>query len=301
MTAGCTSAYFGNLTDTASRCQAARELCATSFVNYHAMHYCTFQENVWFTFPILTVLTIIKFNIVSHISDDYTSLAIAKISKYLKLSEAIAGATLLAFANGVPDVLTVIISSLSTTSPDASLAIGALFGANVFACTVVLAVTILASKGKTIAGLERTNILWDLAFFVLGISLFVLLGSLKYAMFITGIGLFLIYVLYLVNLWLSTRRNENKKQNKKATILMEGQELNSKPGDNLSVESDGNKTQASVYSDESVLAEDQDDFTKMSPGEVYLKLKKRTFNNWASMNCFWKMFYIFEWPIQFIV
>ena len=58
---------------------------------------------------------LIKFNIVIHISEDYVSTAIARIAFYLKLSESIAGATLLALANGCTDIITVILASLAGT------------------------------------------------------------------------------------------------------------------------------------------------------------------------------------------
>lgn len=79
----------------------------------------------------------------AYISDDYIACPVAKISGYLKISEAIAGATLLALANGICDILTVILASHKDNT---DLAVGVLFGANLFLVFVVLGTVILLTK-----------------------------------------------------------------------------------------------------------------------------------------------------------
>lgn len=134
---------------------------------------------------------------VIHISDDYISIAIAKLAKYLNLGESVAGGTLLAFANGVTDLVTVCMAALAGSSGDNDLAIGSLFGSNIFTCTVVLAFTVLASQGKRIANLDKGNAMFDLFFFIVGILVFIVLGSLNTYMIITGAALLAVYVAYL--------------------------------------------------------------------------------------------------------
>ena len=65
----------------------------------------------------------------------------------MKLTEAMAGATLLAFSNGATDVITAVISS---TKANDDLTVGALFGASLFAMTIILAVLIFAKNGSRI-------------------------------------------------------------------------------------------------------------------------------------------------------
>lgn len=94
-------------------------------------------------------MMIIQFRIIDYICEEYISSAIARLSKRLKLSEAVAGATLIALANGATDILTVII----TTDPEAganNIAIGSLFGGSFFAATFILGAVILSSKHKMI-------------------------------------------------------------------------------------------------------------------------------------------------------
>ena len=57
------------------------------------------------------------------------------------MSEAMAGVTLLALANGAGDVVTAIVASGSTEG--VAYNIGALFGAGLFVCAMVIYLTIL--------------------------------------------------------------------------------------------------------------------------------------------------------------
>jgi Ca2+/Na+ antiporter len=81
-----------------------------------------------------------------NISDIYLSSAITKISKKLKLSEAMAGATLLAFSNGATDIITIVVASGNEVKKGDELAIGSIFGASMFSFTLVLAYVIHRSR-----------------------------------------------------------------------------------------------------------------------------------------------------------
>lgn len=65
---------------------------------------------------------------------------VVHISKVLNLSDALAGVTLLAFANGAGDVITALVASDSKEG--ISYNIGALYGAGLFVITFVIAKTI---------------------------------------------------------------------------------------------------------------------------------------------------------------
>lgn len=83
-----------------------------------------------------------------YVADGFIASAIGKLAGYLKLTEAMAGATLLAFSNGATDVITAIVATGSSDSDD--LAVGALFGASTFAVTIILAFVIWARPGNLI-------------------------------------------------------------------------------------------------------------------------------------------------------
>ena len=64
------------------------------------------------------------------------------------MSEALAGVTLLALANGAGDVVTAVVSGSS--SAGVSYNIGALLGAGLFVCAMVIAGTILISPSDVV-------------------------------------------------------------------------------------------------------------------------------------------------------
>jgi solute carrier family 24 (sodium/potassium/calcium exchanger), member 6 len=72
----------------------------------------------------------------------------------MKLTEAMAGATLLAFSNGATDIITTVVAASGDAESD-DLAVGALFGASTFALTVILAVIIWARPGKIINDVKK--------------------------------------------------------------------------------------------------------------------------------------------------
>lgn len=73
--------------------------------------------------------------------EEYVAPAIVNLCEYLKLSESLAGVTLLAFANGAGDVLTAIVASDSKEG--ISYNIGSLYGAGLFVITFVVAIAII--------------------------------------------------------------------------------------------------------------------------------------------------------------
>lgn len=99
-----------------------------------------------------------------YVADGFIASAIGKISGYLKLTEAMAGATLLAFSNGATDVITAIVATGNSDSDD--LAVGALFGASTFAITIILTVVIYAMPGKLIPDVRRIFNILNFNFFI---------------------------------------------------------------------------------------------------------------------------------------
>ncbi len=72
--------------------------------------------------------------------DEYVGESIVYITKWLKMSEAMAGVTLLALANGAGDLITAVVSAESEEGVNYN--IGALCGAGLFVITIVLTFTI---------------------------------------------------------------------------------------------------------------------------------------------------------------
>ncbi len=77
----------------------------------------------------------LTFTMLSSTAEDYLTPTLTQISKRFNLSEKIAGVSMLALANGSPDI----IFSFSAAGFDGgvSYSIGALFGAGFFVITIV--------------------------------------------------------------------------------------------------------------------------------------------------------------------
>ena len=69
------------------------------------------------------------------------------ICESFKLSQAFAGVTLLALANGAPDVM-VSFAAGAIDTDGISLSLGALFGAGLFTCTFILGYCIHTCNGE---------------------------------------------------------------------------------------------------------------------------------------------------------
>ena len=71
----------------------------------------------------------------------------------MRIPEAIAGATLLALANGASDIITVVIAT-KAENKSSDLALGSLFGANIFVGCIVFSLIILFSPQKCITEVD---------------------------------------------------------------------------------------------------------------------------------------------------
>ena len=82
---------------------------------------------------------------VAAIADKYLSVGMQDLSQRFNLSPTLAAVTLIAFANGAPDIL----SSLSSSGKEggAYISLGSLFGGFIFSATLVVSNVVLSSKG----------------------------------------------------------------------------------------------------------------------------------------------------------
>ncbi|XP_023334030.1 mitochondrial sodium/calcium exchanger protein isoform X2 [Eurytemora carolleeae] len=105
------------------------------FINYISALYCNFGEHL---FPLGLVLylvwLVLLFIALAVSADDFFCPAIQVISTTLRLSQNIAGVTIMALGNGAPDIFSSL-AGISAARPE--LVFGELFGAGVFVTTVV--------------------------------------------------------------------------------------------------------------------------------------------------------------------
>lgn len=223
------------------------------------------------------MLLVLKFRVIAHLSDLYVAPAISKVAKHLDLSQTVAGATLVAFANGVPDIMTSIISSISGEAAEGinELAIGSLMGANIFTYTCVFLGVVWMSPNKQVTGLENSNIQNDLLFILGSLLLFVVAGTLKVRLLGFGFLMLGVYGLYLFLLLRRDREMPRSPPEEEAESLL---------GSDDSFE----------------LAELPQKSHTTPPGPV-ARWSKRTSREWSALNLPEKIFYLVEFPAKLVL
>jgi len=140
------------------------------FINYVTILYCSFGKHLFpLAIIIYVVWLIVLFIALAVSADDYFCPAIEIISKVLRLSQNIAGVTIMALGNGAPDIF----SSLAGIGQDRpELVFGELFGAGVFLTTVVAGSVTITQPFK----LMERPFLRDVSFYLIaGFSAFLYL------------------------------------------------------------------------------------------------------------------------------
>jgi sodium/potassium/calcium exchanger 6 len=184
----CTLEFIKNAAD---RCAYVTEACADNYeyIDYYRMHYCVFNEGLYFTIPILLIVLYILFYLISDTTNRYLSPALTILSDKLGMSQNLAGVTFLALGNGAPDVISSIVGS-----EDDSLvfALGALIGAGVFVTTVVFS-TVVFFSGKI--KVNKKLFIRDIALYLFSIIILNIFGYNGSVNIYEAIGFFSLYVM----------------------------------------------------------------------------------------------------------
>ncbi len=114
----------------------------------------------------------------SFTADEFLSPSLQQISKTFKLSESLAGVTLLAFGGGAPDVFASLSAAQGGDLEGIEMAIAVLLGSSFFILSVINAGVIYYAP-KTIV-LNKTFFIRDASFFAIGLL------ALMYAIAIRG-------------------------------------------------------------------------------------------------------------------
>lgn len=163
----------------------------------------------------------------SYTADDYLSPSLEKIASTFKMSESLAGVTLMAFGAGAPDVFASISASEGGDMEGIVMGISVLLGSSLFILSVVTSLVILSSPSDI--KLNWQFFLRDV--FFLFCSLVLMMISMVYferidmTMSLCFLGL---YTLYVVTVFLQDRLYDTGAQSesaKKAQRLVEMTEL----------------------------------------------------------------------------
>ena len=207
---------FINLVD---KCNFVSNNCSSEYINFYSIHYCYFKGSYISSSIFIIIFLIILFFILSSTSDIFLSTSIAKIVEIFHINQNIAAATLLAFGNGAPDV----ISSLVASDEDEgiSFSICNLIGSGMFITSFVFGSVVF--KGKNIL---VNSYMFNREILIYLISLFhiILIGIKKK---ITLFDSFIFILIYFVNISCAfyQGRNLNKNNSDINNVLSEENKL----------------------------------------------------------------------------
>ena len=125
-----------------------------SLFNFFSFHYWQLDGNIYYSIPIFFVFIVLWFYIVGTTAEKFLSPALEKIAETCKMSESLAGVTLLAMGNGAPDVLASV-SAAGSEHTGMFFSVGSLSGSGLFVTGVVSALIIIISpKQIHVSGLS---------------------------------------------------------------------------------------------------------------------------------------------------
>lgn len=226
----CDQAY---LLPNEQQCQFVKTQCVDhpGFLNSFTLYYCIAQSDTtkhWIGIPIVIILLLILFSCIGLVAGNCLVPNLNAVASHLKIPENISGLTLLAFANGSPDIIS---TYTSFVTGNTSLAFGEIIGAAYFVNSVVIGTIFIINPFDLIPdisppivnnnnsneipnkdGLEEQNLLTlnakgtylrDVSFF--SVSVLILLycvqdGVLTRVEMFTLVAIYIIYVL-LITVW----------------------------------------------------------------------------------------------------
>lgn len=185
-------------------CKFVNENCEYSYINFYNLHYCILEQNIYITFPILCLSIYICFYLLSDTSNKYLSNALTILSDKMKMSQTLAGVTLLALGNGAPDVISSIVASGNDN--DVSFSLAALIGGGIFVSGIVLASVIVFSKEVKV---NKQLFMRDLILYILVLLVLIMFS------FVKRIGIYesvTFFLLYFINVLITIFQTRSKKK-----------------------------------------------------------------------------------------
>lgn len=194
---GCEKRFIEGIHRTVQRDVLIQEYCGGNFafINLVDFFYRSAEGNAILMFLFICIIYPILFLCVAAIADKYLATGMQDLSIRFGLSPTIAAITLIAFANGAPDVL----ASLSSSGKEGGMfiALGSLFGGYVFSACLVIS-NVAVSVPDPIK-LPKYATLKEFLFFftsVVVVCIFGFIGTAGYAF----VGCYMtVYVLYLIS------------------------------------------------------------------------------------------------------
>ena len=156
------------------------EYCSENFgfMNLVDMYYRETGENAILIFVFICIMFPILFMLIAAVADKYLANGMKDLSERFGLSPTIAAMTLLAFANGAPDILGALGSAGKPGG--ALIGVGALSGAFLFS-TCLVSSNVIMNSVDNVVHLPKTAVIKELCFYLLAVCVVVVFGFIKSA------------------------------------------------------------------------------------------------------------------------
>ena len=208
------------------------EYCSENFglLNLVDMYYRATGENAILIFIFICVLFPILFMCIAAVADKYLANGMKDLSERFGLSPTIAAMTLLAFANGAPDILGAMGSA--GKAGGALISVGSLSGAFLFS-TCLVSTNVILNSTDNVVHLPKTAVIKELIFYLIALSVVILFGLIKTAGYPFVLVYMTCYAIYVTTTIIL------EKKGKEDEVDKELQELENENKDPLHEEEEG--------------------------------------------------------------
>ena len=216
-----------NITDL---CQCLKNY--TDDIEYFSLYYinhCKFGDKPYLIWPILIIILLLCFYFISTTGNDYLAETLGIISDKLKLSQNLAGLTLLALGNTAPDVIVAIVSG-EDSDQGLTYSLSSILGGGSMVFGFVLSFVIFLGKEVTISGVTFIR---DLTTYLLVVSFVLIIGLTYQKMNIfIAIVIFGFYVLYVVVcIFMESKTKEKNEKSENLSLGVNDEDNNSSNSD----------------------------------------------------------------------
>jgi len=186
------------------------EYCSENFqfMNLVDLYYRSTGENAILIFVFICIMFPVLFMLISGVADKYLANGMKDLSERFGLSPTIAAMTLLAFANGAPDILGAMGSA--GKAGGALISVGSLCGAFLFS-TCLVSANVINCSVDNVVHLPKTAVMKELIYYLIAICVIILFGLIKSAGYPFVIIYGLCYVSYvIVTIYLEKKEKEDE-------------------------------------------------------------------------------------------
>lgn len=171
---GCEKEYIEQVRRIAQKHMLIDLYCSKNFAFFNLVdfYYRSISENAILMFIIICAIYPVLFMCVAFIADNYLAIGMQDLSKRFNLTPSMAAVTLIAFANGAPDVL----SSLAACGKEggALISLGSLYGGFISSLTLVVSNVVWNAGGEV--KLPKFTILKELGFYFISVLVIIAFG-----------------------------------------------------------------------------------------------------------------------------